>query len=79
VTALRNATGKDIWPFGGGLLFRSLLEAGLVDTVEPAIIPVLLGRGIPFLPATDARTTLALTRHTIYHSGIALRECAVQR
>jgi hypothetical protein len=47
--------------------------------VEPAIIPVLSGRGIPFLPATDARTTFALTRHTIYHSGIALREYAVQR
>jgi dihydrofolate reductase len=26
--------GKDIWLFGGGLLFRSLLKAGLVDTVE---------------------------------------------
>ena len=44
---LRAESGKDIWLFGGGLLFRSLLDAGLVDTVEVAVIPVLLGGGIP--------------------------------
>ena len=43
LTALRGESGKDIWLFGGGLLFRSLLDAGLVDTVEVAVIPVLLG------------------------------------
>src|SRR5215469_11118810 len=46
VTALRAESGKDIWLFGGGLLFRSLLVAGLVDTVEIAVMPVLLGGGI---------------------------------
>src|SRR5262249_6325230 len=45
LAALRAQPGKDIWLFGGGLLFRSLLEAGLVDTVEVAVIPVLLGGG----------------------------------
>ena len=29
--ALRAEPGKDIWLFGGGSLFRSLLDAGLVD------------------------------------------------
>jgi dihydrofolate reductase len=43
VAALRAEPGKDIWLFGGGSLFRSLLDAGLVDAVEVAIIPVLLG------------------------------------
>jgi dihydrofolate reductase len=51
--------GKDIWLYGGGELFRSLLEAGLVDTVEVAVIPVLLGSGIPLLPP-GASTTLTL-------------------
>jgi dihydrofolate reductase len=32
------------------VLFRSLLEAGLVDRVEVGVIPVLLGQGIPLLP-----------------------------
>ena len=46
-TALRAQGGKDIWLFGGGSLFRSLLDLGLVDTVELAVMPVLLGDGIP--------------------------------
>ena len=36
VQSLREETGKDIWLFGGGSLFRSLAEEGLVDTVEVA-------------------------------------------
>ena len=46
----RERKGKDIWLFGGGELFRSLLAAQLVDTVEIAVVPMLLGGGIPFLP-----------------------------
>jgi dihydrofolate reductase len=46
--------GKDIWLFGGGELVRLLLEAGLVDTVEPAVVPVLLGGGVPMLPTPAA-------------------------
>src|SRR6476619_5021605 len=48
--ALRSRPGKDIWLFGGGNLFRSFLDAGLADTVEVNVIPVLLGDGIPLLP-----------------------------
>src|SRR5260370_31193 len=58
VAALRAEAGKDIWLFGGGLLFRSLLDARLVDTVEVAVIPVLLGGGIPLLPPPAGQTTL---------------------
>ena len=39
VQSLREGPGKDIWLFGGGALFRSLAEAGMVDTVEVAVIP----------------------------------------
>ncbi|NNL29511.1 MAG: dihydrofolate reductase [Gemmatimonadetes bacterium] len=46
-------SAKDIWLFGGGVLFRSLLEAGLVDRVEVGVVPVLLGEGIPVLPGLD--------------------------
>src|SRR5262245_2060528 len=31
VAALKAKPGRDIWLFGGGELFRSLLDAGLVD------------------------------------------------
>jgi len=50
VAELKEKRGRDIWLFGGGELFRSLLDAGLVDTVEVAVNPVLLGAGVPLLP-----------------------------
>lgn len=67
---LKAAPGKDIWLFGGGVLFRSLLDAGLVDSVEVAVIPVLLGGGIPLLPAPAKQARLKLTAHRIYKTGI---------
>ena len=80
VKALKKKPGKDIWLFGGGALFRTLLEAGVVDTVEPAVCPILLGGGIPLLPTPAARARLSLTRHTVYQaSGIVLLEYAVVR
>ena len=55
VAALKAQPGKDIWLGGGAMLFRSLLDAGLVDTVEVAVIPVLLGSGVSLLPAGERR------------------------
>lgn len=59
VRQLKGQSGKDIWLYGGGELFGSLLGAGLVDTVELAVIPVLLGDGVPLL-SPGHRTTLEL-------------------
>ena len=70
VAELKQKPGRDIWLYGGGALFRSLLDAGLVDTVELAVMPVLLGAGIPVLPAgTAAKLTLA-DQKTLPASGI---------
>ena len=80
VRSLKATPGKDIWLFGGGELFRTLLEAGLVDTVEPAVVPVLLGDGIPMLPSPAPRTRLSLSKHRLYpKSGIVLLEYTVSR
>ena len=70
LTSLKAEPGKDIWLFGGGSLFRSLLDAGLVDTVEVAVEPVLLGGGIPLLPPPAKQTKLKLTGQEIYKTGI---------
>jgi dihydrofolate reductase len=78
VAELRKEEGKDIWLFGGGLLFGSLLDAGLVDTVEVAVIPVLLGDGIPLLPPPARQAKLKLTGHKVYKTGIVSLEYAVQ-
>ncbi len=66
VAKLKEGTGKDIWLFGGGELFRSLLELQLVDSVELAVIPVLLGEGLPLLPHLAKQTKLTLMNHRIY-------------
>ena len=77
--ALRAQPGKDIWLFGGGELFRSLLSMGYVDTVEPAIIPVLLGGGHPFLAPPALQSKLRLTAHRVFPSGIVWLEYTVQQ
>ena len=77
LAALRAESGKDIWLFGGGLLFRSLADAGLVDSVEIAVIPVLLGEGIPLLPPPAKQVNLKLTDHKVYKTGIVSLEYMV--
>ncbi len=73
------ARGEDIWLFGGGELFRTLLDAGVVDTVEPAVMPVLIGGGLPMLPPpTASHAKLSLSGHRLYpKSGIMLLQYTV--
>ncbi len=66
VTELKQQKGKDIWLWGGGELFRSLLELGLVDAIEVAVIPVLLGDGLPLLPRSGTRAMLKLTGQKLF-------------
>lgn len=70
---------KDIWLFGGGQLLRSLLDAGLVDTVEVAVVPVLLGGGVPLIALPYGPQALRLTGQKTYGSGIVLLEYEVVR
>jgi dihydrofolate reductase len=70
VSALKRTTGRDIWLFGGGALFRVLLDAGLVDTVEVAVVPVLLGSGIPLLPPGAATKLILADQKILRRSGI---------
>jgi dihydrofolate reductase len=75
---LRARTGRDIWLYGGGELFSQLLEWDLVDSVELAVIPILLGGGVPFLPSPAPRRRLTLTRHQAYTGGMLLLEYDVE-
>jgi len=80
VTTLKAEPGKDIWLFGGGELFRSLLDAGLVDGLDVGIMPVLLGGGIPLLPSRAGRAGLRLRNWRVYEkSGIVGLEYDVIR
>gem|GEM_PF-137710 len=70
VAALKAKSGRDIWLYGGGALFRSLLDAGLVDTVEVAVVPVLLGAGVPLLPPGATTKLVLADQKTLPASGI---------
>jgi dihydrofolate reductase len=76
VSVLKAKPGRDIWLFGGGALFRSLLDAGLVDTVELAVIPVLLGSGVPVLPGGTKKLVWA-DQKTLPTSGIVVLSYSV--
>ena len=72
VAALKKKPGRDIWLFGGGELFRSLLDAGLVDTVEIAVMPVMIGSGIPLLPPGALATLTLADQKILKRSGIVV-------
>lgn len=79
VASLRAEPGNgDIWLFGGGRLFASLLAAGQVDVVEVTMVPVLLGGGVPLLPAGVPRTQLSLASTKTYPSGMVALHYEVQ-
>ncbi len=69
VARLKEQPGRDIWLMGGGALFRGLLDAGLVDSVEVALSPVLLGGGVPLVPV-GRRHTLHFVESKVLPSGV---------
>ena len=78
VRELKRKPGKDIWLFGGGTIFRILVDAGLVDTVEVAVMPVLLTEGVPLLPPGARITGMTLTScERLANSGIVMLNYAL--
>ncbi|HEY1767695.1 MAG TPA: dihydrofolate reductase family protein [Terracidiphilus sp.] len=76
IAAFKTRPGKDIWLMGGGVLFRSLLDSGLVDAVEVSVFPVLLGAGTPLLPQ-GRRIALHLESSAALPSGVLMLSYAV--
>jgi dihydrofolate reductase len=79
ISELRDGPGRDIWLYGGGNLFAQMLARDIVDTVEPAIMPILLGGGVPLLPSPAVRRRLKLAGHQAYPGGMILLEYEVQK
>jgi dihydrofolate reductase len=71
VRALKAEAGKNIWLFGGGILFRYLLDIGLVDVIEVCVFPVLLCVGTPLLPEGN-RAALKLKECKALPSGVVM-------
>lgn len=77
VAELKAQPGKDIWLFGGAELFRSMIDADLVDAVELAVQPVLLGAGVRVIPKGRS-WPLRLTSSEPYPNGMLLLKYAVR-
>lgn len=72
--------GKPVWLWGGSELFGELANAGLVDGVDVAILPIVLGDGIPLMARSGPRLPLRLRAHRLYEkTGTLFLEYDVTR
>ena len=58
---------------GGPTLASAFIERGLVDEYQLVIHPVVLGRGTPFWPESNAPLRLRLVETRTFASGVELR------
>jgi dihydrofolate reductase len=70
VATLRGKPGKDIWLCGGGDLACQLLAHKLVDEISLAVIPILLGDGIPLFRKGFSEMDLKLLECKAYETGV---------
>ena len=79
VRGLREESGsRDIWLFGGSSLFASLLRANLVDRVEVAVMPAILGGGTRLVGENAGRCQLTLVHSAASSNGIVDLQYDVQ-
>ena len=72
VMQIKNSPGKDIAVFGGAELVSSLLNENLLDELQLAICPVILGKGKPFFQNISSRKNLSLSNVKHYSSGLVV-------
>ncbi|MEU6594554.1 dihydrofolate reductase family protein [Streptomyces sp. NPDC046881] len=72
VRELRAAEGGDLAMMGSPTLVRALIEAGLVDELQLAVMPVLLGGGKSVFPADGGKRPWELVSSTTAKTGAQL-------
>lgn len=70
IEQLRSSQGKDIWLYGGAQLTDALLQANLVDEMQLAVHPLLLGGGTRLFRDLPQRIKLDLVHTKSYKSGL---------
>ncbi len=70
VKSIKEEPGKDIWLFGGAELTAQLMSLNLVDELQLAVHPILLGRGKRLFPSAENRVSLRLVDTKIYSTGL---------
>jgi len=70
IRAIKNRPGRDLWLFGGAQLTTALLDARLVDELQLAVHPILLGAGRALFHGASERIMLTLIDTRAYSSGL---------
>lgn len=63
---------KRVWLVGGGQLATSFRKAGLLSEYLIALIPTVLGKGIPFLVPSEPQEKLKLLETQVFPGGVVL-------
>ncbi len=61
---------RSIWFVGGGMVAGECLRRGLADEVRYAILPILIGDGLPFFEKLDSDIALHLAEVQAYKTGM---------
>lgn len=72
ISALKELGGKDIWLVGGGELTTILLNLDLIDEMQIAIIPTIIGEGLPLFPNKPKTSKWRLIGSESFSSGVSL-------
>jgi len=72
VARLRSEPGKNLLILGSGQLFRSLLQANLVDEVTLQIHPLVLGSGLRLFGADDTLARFDLASSSTTSTGVVV-------
>ena len=69
VAALKREEGPEIATLGSGSIVRQLAAAGLVDTFQIGVVPVVLGSGKSLFAGVTRRLDLVLTSSRAFANG----------
>lgn len=78
VEKIKSEAGKDIWLFGGASLTSALLNLGLVDQMNLAVHPLILGSGKPLFSNIQNKLALELIDTKTYSSGLVNLSYAIK-
>ncbi|MBE9913544.1 dihydrofolate reductase [Paenibacillus donghaensis] len=78
VPRLKQQSSGNVWLVGGGQLVQDFMQEGLMEEAVIAVIPKVLGQGIPLFPAGTAPSSFELKRME-QRGDIAMLTYKVQR